>query len=76
MKLWATRKTMAALRAQVQDQMQALWNRNELIALQDEAITDLRRENKTLQQDVTTLRNALEACGRERDHLLGKAANP
>lgn len=76
MKLWATRKTMAALRAQVQDQMQALWNRNELIALQDEAITDLRRENKTLQQDVTTLRNALEACGRERDYLLGKAANP
>lgn len=71
-----TRNDNRDLRAQVQDQMQALWNRNELIALQDEAITDLRRENKTLQQDVTTLRNALEACGRERDHLLGKAANP
>lgn len=92
-----TRNDNRDLRARVQDQMQALWNRNELIADQDDEITRLRKqltsvqtnnaqlveqctelrgENRTLQQDVTTLRNALEACGRERDHLLGKAANP
>lgn len=68
------RKTNRQLRAQVQDQMQALWNRNDLISLQDETITELRGENRTLQQDITMLRNALDECARLREHYQNNAA--
>ena len=71
-----TRQKNRELRAQVQDQMQALWNRNELIADQDQVITELRGENRTLQQDVSRLRTQLEATAAERDYWQGKAANP
>ena len=56
--------------------MQALWNRNELIADQDQVITELRGENRTLQQDISSLRGQLEATAAERDYWQGKAANP
>lgn len=69
-----TRNDNRDLRARVQEQMQALWNRNELIALQDETITELRGENRTLQQDITMLRNALDECARLREHYQNKAA--
>ena len=71
-----TRRKNHELRHQVQDQMQALWNRNELIADQDQVITELRGENRTLQQDVSSLRGQLEATAAERDYWQGKAANP
>jgi cell division protein FtsB len=56
--------------------MVALWNRNQLIADQDQVITELRGENRTLQQDITRLRGDLEAVAAERDYWQGKAANP
>lgn len=56
--------------------MVALWNRNQLIADQDQVITELRGENRTLQQDINRLRGDLEAVARERDYWQGKAANP
>lgn len=71
-----TRQKNRQLRAQVQDQMQALWNRNELIADQDQVITELRGENRTLQQDVSSLRTQLDATAAERDYWQGKVANP
>lgn len=71
-----TRLRNRELSARVQDQMQALWNRNELIADQDQVITELRGENRTLQQDVSRLRTQLEATAAERDYWQGKAANP
>jgi len=71
-----TRKDNRALRGRVEDQMVALWNRNQLIADQDEEITSLRATIKTLQQDISSLRTQLNETARERDHLLGKAANP
>lgn len=72
---WRSRK-MRDLRGRVEDQMVALWNRNQLIADQDQVITELRGENRTLQQDITMLRGDLEAVARERDYWQGKAANP
>lgn len=92
-----TRNDNRDLRARVQDQMQALWNRNELIADQDDEITRLRKqltsvqtnnaqlveqctelrgENRTLQQDVSSLRTQLEEAARMRDYWHGKAVNP
>ena len=71
-----TRQKNRELRHQVQEQVQALWNRNELIADQDQVITELRGENRTLQQDVSSLRGQLEATAAERDYWQGKAANP
>lgn len=76
MKLWPRSKTLRELRGRVEDQMVALWNRNQLIADQDQVITELRGENRTLQQDITRLRGDLEAVARERDYWQGKAANP
>ena len=76
MKLWPRSKTLRELRARVEDQMVALWNRNQLIADQDQVITELRGENRTLQQDVSMLRTRLEATAAERDYWQGKAANP
>lgn len=75
MKLWPRSKALRALRARVEDQMIALWNRNQLIADQDQVITELRGENRTLQQDVSRLRTQLEATATERDYWQGKAAN-
>lgn len=71
-----TRLKNRELRAQLEDQMQALWNRNELIADQDQVITELRGENRTLQQDINMLRSDLEVIAHERDYWQGKAANP
>ena len=97
MKLFKRNKTLAALRGRVEDQMVALWNRNQLIADQDDEITRLRKElrsvqtsnaelieqctelrgeNRTLQQDITRLIGERDACARERDYWQGKAANP
>ena len=76
MKLWPRSKTLRELRGRVEDQMVALWNRNQLIADQDQVITELRGENRTLQQDVSSLRTQLEAVAAERDYWQGKAANP
>ena len=76
MKLWPRSKTLRELRGRVEDQMIALWNRNQLIADQDQVITELRGENRTLQQDVSSLRTQLEAVAAERDYWQGKAANP
>ena len=76
MKLWPRSKTLRDLRGRVEDQMVALWNRNQLIADQDQVITELRGENRTLQQDVSALRGQLEAVAAERDYWQGKAANP
>ena len=76
MKLWPRSKTLRELRGRVEDQMIALWNRNQLIADQDQVITELRGENRTLQQDVSSLRTQLEATATERDYWQGKAANP
>ena len=76
MKLWPRSKTLRELRARVEDQMIALWNRNQLIADQDQVITELRGENRTLQQDVSSLRGQLKATAVERDYWQGKAANP
>lgn len=71
-----TRKANRALRGRVEDQMVALWNRNQLIADQDQEITDLRATIKTLQQDVSSLRTQLEEAARLRDYWHGKAVNP
>lgn len=71
-----TRKANRALRGRVEDQMIALWNRNQLIADQDQVITELRGENRTLQQDIVKLRSDLEVVAHERDYWQGKAANP
>lgn len=92
-----TRKANRALRGRVEDQMLALWNRNQLIADQDDEITRLRKqltsvqtnnaqlveqctelrgENRTLQQDVSSLRTQLEEAARLRDYWHGKAVNP
>lgn len=76
MKLWPRSKALRELRGRVEDQMVALWNRNQLIADQDQVITELRGENRTLQQDVSSLRTQLEATAAERDYWQGKAANP
>lgn len=76
MKLWPRSKTLRELRSRVEDQMQALWNRNQLIADQDQVITELRGENRTLQQDINMLRSNLEVIAHERDYWQGKAANP
>lgn len=76
MRLWPRSKTLRNLRGRVEDQMVALWNRNQLIADQDQVITELRGENRTLQQDITKLRSDLEVVALERDYWQGKAANP
>lgn len=76
MKLWPRSKTLRELRSRVEDQMQALWNRNQLIADQDQVINELRGENRTLQQDINMLRSDLEVIAHERDYWQGKAANP
>ena len=76
MKLWPRSKTLRELRGRVEDQMVALWNRNQLIADQDQVITELRGENRTLQQDVSSLRTQLEEAARLRDYWHGKAVNP
>lgn len=76
MKLWPRSKTLRELRGRVEDQMVALWNRNQLIADQDQEITDLRATIKTLQQDVSSLRTQLEEAARLRDYWHGKAVNP
>lgn len=76
MKLWLRSKTLRELRGRVEDQMVALWNRNQLIADQDQEITDLRATIKTLQQDVSSLRTQLEEAARLRDYWHGKAVNP
>ena len=76
MKLWPRSKALRELRGRIEDQMVALWNRNQLIADQDQVITELRGENRTLQQDVSRLRTQLEATAAERDYWQGKAANP
>lgn len=76
MKLWPRSKALRELRARVEDQMAALWNRNQLIADQDQVITELRGENRTLQQDIVKLRSDLEVVAHERDYWQGKAANP
>ena len=55
-----TRKANRALRGRVEDQMVALWNRNQLIADQDQEITELRGENRTLQQDISAMREEME----------------
>ena len=70
------RRKIRELRGRIEDQMMALWNRNQLIADQDQVITELRGENRTLQQDITMLRADLEAVAAERDYWQGKAANP
>lgn len=76
MKLWPRSKILRELRSRVEDQMQALWNRNQLIADQDQVINELRGENRTLQQDINMLRSDLEVIAHERDYWQGKAANP
>lgn len=76
MKLWPRSKTLRELRGRVEDQMVALWNRNQLIADQDQMITELRGENRTLQLDIVKLRSDLEVVAHERDYWQGKAANP
>lgn len=97
MRLFKRDTTLHALYGRIEDQMQALWNRNQLIADQDAEITRLRKElqsvqtsnadlidqctelrgeNRTLQQDITRLRGERDACARERDYWQGKAANP
>ncbi len=60
MKLWPRSKTLRELRGRVEDQMVALWNRNQLIADQDQIITELRGENRTLQQDISAMREEME----------------
>lgn len=60
MKLWPRSKTLRELRGRVEDQMIALWNRNRLIADQDQVITELRGENRTLQQDISAMRDEME----------------
>lgn len=71
-----TSRKARELRGRVEDQMVALWNRNQLIADQDEEITSLRATIKTLQQDISSLRTQLDETARERDYWQGKAANP
>ncbi len=89
--------TLHALYGRIEDQMQALWNRNQLIADQDAEITRLRKEvaslqenletsvtitlelrgeNRTLQQDITRLRDELHDVSWQRDFWQGRAANP
>ena len=70
------RRTIRDLRARIEQQMVALWNRNQLIADQDQVITELRGENRTLQQDISMLRADLDVVAAERDYWQGKAANP
>lgn len=60
MKLWPRSKTQRNLRGRVEDQMVALWNRNQLIADQDQVITELRGENRTLQQDISAMREEMQ----------------
>lgn len=60
MKLWPRSKSLRELRGRVEDQMIALWNRNQLIADQDQVITELRGENRTLQQDISAMRHEME----------------
>lgn len=60
MKLWPRSKTLRDLRGRVEDQMVALWNRNQLIADQDQVITELRGENRTLQQDISAMREEMQ----------------
>ena len=97
MKLFKRNKTLTALRGRVEDQMMALWNRNQLIADQDHEIDRLRKElrsvqtsnaelieqctllrgeNRTLQQDITRLRDELHDVSWQRDFWQGRAANP
>lgn len=83
MKLWPRSKTLRELRGRVEDQMIALWNRNQLIADQDQVITELRGEKRKMEGEmlflrctVTELRTKLEATAAERDYWQGKAANP
>lgn len=73
---WFRSRKLRDLRGRVEDQMVALWNRNQLIADQDQVITELRGENRTLQQDITRLRADIEVIAHERDYWQGKAANP
>lgn len=97
MRLFKRDTTLHALYGRIEDQMQALWNRNQLIADQDAEITRLRKEvaslqenletsvtitlelrgeNRTLQQDITRLRDELHDMSWQRDFWQGRAANP
>ena len=60
MTLWPRSKTLRDLRGRVEDQMVALWNRNQLIADQDQVIIELRGENRTLQQDISAMREEMQ----------------
>lgn len=59
MKLWPRSKTLRELRGRVEDQMLALWNRNQLIADQDDEITRLRKQLTSVQTNNAQL---VEQC--------------
>lgn len=77
MKLFKRNKALAALRGRVEDQMVALWNRNQLIADQDHEIDRLRKELRSVQtsnadliaqstelrEEMQTLRKAIAQQG-------------
>lgn len=59
--------TLHALYGRIEDQMQALWNRNQLIADQDHEITRLRKEVASLQENLeTSVTITLELRGENR----------
>lgn len=59
--------TLHALYGRIEDQMQALWNRNQLIADQDAEITRLRKEVASLQENLeTSVTITLELRGENR----------
>lgn len=67
MRLFKRDTTLHALYGRIEDQMQALWNRNQLIADQDAEITRLRKEVASLQENLeTSVTITLELRGENR----------
>ena len=67
MRLFKRDTTLHALYGRIEDQMQALWNRNQLIADQDHEITRLRKEVASLQENLeTSVTITLELRGENR----------
>jgi hypothetical protein len=83
-KLWRQRRYLVhELNERLVRLQETINNRNDLIRMQDEEISRLRRELKTVQDVETALDDRLaraleviEDLTKDRDYWQGKAANP